>query len=153
MAKSSQRALPPMDVTKVTSSTVADHDPETEGEQVPSTRQEDVKAVAVKCWREIVDHSGVDDKVLAIDIGMTPKYYSKIAAGEQGCLLNLIYLVGRKRPELRREFIARLAEREDVDLLTQATEQLATAAIRFLRLRGIVVPARALMAKADLKRA
>lgn len=151
MAKSSQRSLPPMDVTKVTSSTVPSVPVETEGN--PDASECHDKDIPVRCWTETLDHGGVADKVLADECGMSRGYFSKVSSGQQGDLLNLIYLVGRKRPELRREFIARLAEREDTDLLTQATEQLATAAIRFLRLRGIVLPARALMAKAELKRA
>lgn len=121
-------------------STVPILDVETEGNPDGIDCQE--KDVAVRCWTETLDHGGVADKVLASECGMSRGYFSKISSGQQGDLLALIYLVGRKRPDLRREFIARLAECEDTDLLTQATEQLTVAAIRFLRLRGIVVPTR-----------
>jgi hypothetical protein len=122
-----------------------------EGASVANDFQE--KDVAVRCWTATLAHAGVDDKVLADECGMSRGYFSKISSGQQGDLLNLIYLVGRRRPELRREFVARLAEQEDTDLLTQAAEQLTSAAIRFLRLRGIVLPAAPLkMAKADRAR-
>ncbi len=131
-------------------STIGDGVLETEGNLIDGSCHE--KEAAVQCWTLTLEHGGVADKVLADECGMSRGYFSKISSGQQGDLLNLIYIVGRKRPELRREFIARLAEQEDTDLLTQAAEQLTTAAIRFLRLRGIVLPVRASrMAKATLR--
>lgn len=124
---------------------VRNGDVETEGESVASSRH---RERAIKLWREVSDSSGLQDKVLADAASMTPKHYSKVAAGHQGDLLGMVMLVGETYPKLRRAFITGLAEIENADPLAQAAELLAAAAMRFLRLQGERLPLR--MARADL---
>lgn len=109
---------------------------ETEGNEVATGFQAD-KDRAVRCWIEAVDASGLDDKVLAIECGMSKGYYSKVAAGEQGDLLGLVYRLPKERASLRADFFARLAAAERVDLESAAAEQLIVAAVRFLSARGL----------------
>jgi hypothetical protein len=123
----------------------------TEGNEVANTFHRDDKDAAVEIWRDVVEHAGVDDGILAKECQVSAGYFSKVASGAQGCLLALVYRVGRKRPELRREFLARLAEREGLDLADIAAEQLAITAIRFLRARRRTFP-RPTMAKASVSR-
>lgn len=120
-------------------------DVETEGGRVASSRQRDQ---AIKLWRETADGSGLQDKVLADAAGMTPKHYSKVAAGHQGDLLGMVMLIGETYPKLRRAFINGLAELENADPLAQAAEHLAAAAMRFVRLQAERLPLR--MAHAEL---
>lgn len=122
----------------------------TEGNEVSSGFQVADKDVAVRIWRDVVEHSGVDDKVLALECGISRSYFSKISSGEQGCLLALVYSVGQQRPELRREFLARLAEHDGLDLEAVAAEQLAVSALRYLRLRGVKAYPKPRPAKARL---
>jgi hypothetical protein len=120
---------------------------ETDRAEVASGFQHVEKRVALRIWYEVT--AAIDDKVLADDCGVSRSYYSKVASGAQGDLLDLVYRVGKKRPELRREFFVRLAEHEGVDPVSAAAEQMVVAALRFLRLRGLrVVKSR--MAKAAL---
>lgn len=123
-----------------------DGDPATEGNEVSTGFQAREKADAVRCWQQAVDASGLDDKVLAADAGMSKGYYSKVSSGEQGDLLGLVYRLGVIHPDLRHDFICRLAEIEMADPLQRAAEQLARASMRFLMLRGEHLPLR--MAKA-----
>jgi hypothetical protein len=126
---------------------VDDDEGELDGATVAGSFQDVDKRVAVRIWYDVT--AAIDDKELAYDCGLSRSYYSKIASGEQGDLLGLVYRVGKKRPELRREFFVRLAEHEGVDPVSAAAEQMVVAALRFLRLRGLrVVKSR--MAKAAL---
>lgn len=128
------------------------HDLETEANEVATGFQAD-KADAVRCWQQAVDASGLDDKVLAADARMSKGYYSKVASGEQGDLLGLVYRLGEKHPDLRHDFFCRLAELEMADPLDRAAEQLVRASVRFLRLRGERLPLRMANATAaDRKR-
>lgn len=120
-------------------------DLETEGELVASSRQ---RERAIKLWREVADNSGLQDKVLADAADMTPKHYSKVAAGHQGDLLGMVMLIGDTYPKLRKAFINGLAEIENADPLAQAAEHLARAAMRFMRVQSETFPMR--MARADL---
>lgn len=120
-------------------------DLETEVEKVGRSFHED-KARAVRCWLEAVSVCGVDDKVLAAECQVSKSHFSKISNGD-GDLLSLVYrLPMPDRKSLRDDFFARLAEAERVDLETITAEQLALAAIRFLRVRGS-----ARMLKADVR--
>jgi hypothetical protein len=56
--------------------------------------------------------------------------------------------LGRTYPVLRREFILRLAEIEGAEPLAHAAEQLAMAALRFMKLHGTCGEMR--MARASL---
>lgn len=106
----------------------------TEGNKVSSSFQG--KAAIVKCWNTVTEESGLQDKELAGAAGCSKGQYSKVASGQQGDLLGLICSVAEKYPELKREFIARIAEQELIDPLALAAEQIAKASLRFLRLRG-----------------
>ena len=119
----------------------------TEGNEL-STSFHAGKASAVRCWREAVDASGLDDKVLAADAGMSAGYYSKVASGEQGDLLGLVYRLGAQHPELRRDFICRLAEFEMADPFLRAVQDLHKATMRVMVLSGERVPMR--MARATV---
>lgn len=127
------------------SSIFTDESVATEGNKVATSFQG--KAAMVKCWQDLVDESGLQDKVLAAAAGCSKGQYSKVASGQQGDLLGLICAVGEKHPHLKREFFARCAELECIDPLAWAAEQIAKASLRFLRLRG-EVPRR--MAKAHV---
>ena len=131
-------------------STVAGPRVESEGNEVSSGFQDD-KSVAVRCWRDAIDRSGIDDNVLAKDARVSASYFSKVSSGEQGDLLGLAYRVGRKHPEIRLDFLLTLAEEEGADPLVVAAQQLASAALRFLTIRSRTLPARAdRVAKASL---
>lgn len=119
---------------------------ESEGDSVASSCQD--RDAAVRCWRTIVATSGLQEKVIAAAAGMTPSYYSKVASGQQGDFLGMIFTVGQSFPAMKRAFIAGLAEIEGADPLTQAVEQLVTAALRFMKLQSEVLPLR--MARATL---
>lgn len=107
-----------------------------EGNAVSIDFRPDDKAAAVRCWQQTLARSGVDDRVLAAELGMSSGHFSKISTGVQGDLLGLIFRVGARRPELRRDFVARLAEREHVDPKVVAAEDLVITAMRFLKLCG-----------------
>lgn len=124
-------------------------DLETEGNEVSTSFQRD-KDRAVRCWQETVTASGLDDKVLASEVGMTKGYYSKVANGEQGDLLGLVYRLPKERAAMRADFFARLAEVERIDVVTLAAETLVAAAIRFLKVRGDMASAPMRMAKAGV---
>lgn len=113
----------------------------TQGNEVASSCQElelPDKSRAVRCWQAVVTASGLDDKVIASECGMKPDYYSKVATGKQGDLLDLVYRLPPSLRAMRHEFFARLCEDEQIDLEARAAEQLTVAAIRFLRVRGAV---------------
>lgn len=100
------------------------------------------KDVAVRCWREAVAASGLADKELAADAGLTAPHYSKIANGAQGDLLGLAYRVGRVYPQLRSDFIARLAEAEAVDPRLDAIRDTFQAMYRLMRVLSAPVAVR-----------
>jgi hypothetical protein len=109
---------------------------ETEGNEVSTGFLDSDKTVAVRCWLEAIAATGLDDKVLADEARVSRGYFSKISNGGQGDLLGLVYRVGRKRPELRLDFLCRLAEAEGADPVAIAAQHLAAAALRFLTLRA-----------------
>lgn len=119
---------------------------ETEGNSVATSCQHDDNTVAVRCWQEVT--KGVADKVLAAECAMSRGHYSKVASGMQGDLIGLVFRVGRRRPAMRKAFIALLAEHEGVDPLTAAVEQLVLASVRVLRLHGLTTIPKPQMAKA-----
>lgn len=120
-------------------------DLETEGNEVASSCQE--REAALRCWRDLVDTSGLQDKVLADAAGMKVPHFSKVSSGQQGDFLGMIFRIGKTYPELRSAFIERLAEIERADPLAQALEQLIHAALRVVRLQAERVPKR--IPKAD----
>lgn len=117
----------------------------TEGNVVSTSFHE--REAVLRCWREVVETCGIQEQLLADAAGMSKGYFSKVSSGQQGDLLGMILLVGRTYPDLRRAFIAGIAEIEGADPLTQAAEQLAKAAMRFVRLQSESGPFR--MAKAS----
>lgn len=121
-------------------------DLESEGLEVPRSCQD--REAALSCWRRVLDRSGLQDKVIADAAGMTPAHFSRVSSGQQGDFLGMIFRIGATYPELRRAFIAGLAEIEGADPLTQAAEHLAMAALRFMRLQRETFPLR--MAHAEL---
>lgn len=130
-------------------SSVRRPDVEIEGEEVATGFHVDDNAVPVRCWKQVTDTSGVADKVLADECEMSRGHYSKVASGAQGDLLGLVYRVGKRRPGMRRAFIALLAEHEGVDPVTAAAEHLLEATVRFLRVRGLTTIPKPHMAKAS----
>jgi len=118
----------------------------TEGNEVASSFHD--REAAIRCWRHIVENSGLQDKELADAAGMTPSYFSKVSAGVQGDLLGMVVQIGHTYPALRRRFIVGLAVIEGADPLAEAAEQLIAAASRFLRLQTETFPMR--MARASL---
>jgi hypothetical protein len=92
----------------------------------------------LKCWRDLVDTCGHQEKVLADAAGMTASYFSKVSSGQQGDLLGMVLRVGMTFPALSRAFIAGLQEIEGTDPVVLAAEQLANAAVRFLKLQSEV---------------
>lgn len=109
---------------------VATVDLETEGNEVSTSFHRDT---AVRCFREALDASGVDDKVLADECGMSRGYFSKRASGQQGSLFDLAYQLPARRASIRADFFSRLAEQENLDPVTQAAEQAVMAALRLIR--------------------
>ncbi len=109
------------------------------------------RLVHVAIWREIVDRSGVKEQAMADALGMSFGYFSKISNGKQGDLLGLVLELGGHLEfrEMRREFIQRLAEQESLDLVTQAAEKLAAAAMQFLRVSADAVGGQKRMARVD----
>lgn len=116
----------------------------TEGNSLDSSCRQDIRR-AVGCWRQTVTSSGLSDKEIAIDAGLTPQYYSKIASGAQGDLLGLVYRVGVAHPELRRDFVTRLAEAEAVDPMISAARDTLEACYRLMCMVGAKVPTRRLV--------
>lgn len=112
--------------------------PEIEGNEVSTSFQVADKRVAIVCWQQAVDAAGVDDKVLADDCGISRGYYSKVASGQQGDLLDLAYRLPVKHAAIRADWFRRMSESEQIDPVEHAAEQVAAAAIRFLRLRARV---------------
>ena len=102
------------------------------GNEVATSFQRD-KAFAVRCWQDAVAASGLDDKAIAAECGMSRGYYSKVASGQQGDLIELAYRLPGRLAFIRADFFDRLAQSEQHDPLGHATEQMAVAAIRFLR--------------------
>lgn len=116
-------------------------DSATEGNRVSIGFQ---KEAAVRCWRQTVEHCGFQEQELADAAGVSKGYFSKVSSGQQGDLLGLIFQVGEKLPAVRRDFVSRLAEQEQIDLVSHAAEQAALAAIRLIRVvRGRTRPAKA----------
>lgn len=91
-------------------------------------------SVAVRCLNEVLDASGVQDKVLAAECGYSRSRFSKIASGQSGNLLDLVYRLPPHRAALRAQFFAKLSEHESFDPVISAAEQLMTSAARFMRL-------------------
>lgn len=115
---------------------LSDDDLPTEGIEVAGSCQR--REAALRCWRRVVDTCGLQDKALADAAGMTAPHFSKVSSGQQGDFLGMVFRIGQTYPALRRAFISGLAEIEGADPLMQAAEQLATAAMRYLRLQSEV---------------
>jgi transcriptional regulator with XRE-family HTH domain len=104
--------------------------------QTPAVVETAGKTIAIDCLAAAIDGSLVPRKVLADECGMSEGYFSKVARGEQGDFLGLVY---RLRADIRRDFAQRLAAAESADPEELAAEQLAAAAIQFLKLRGVAI--------------
>lgn len=107
------------------------------------------KADAVQIWAEVTRH--VPDKVLAIECGISRGYYSRVASGQQGDLIDLAFRLPRERAGIRAAFFTRLAEAEARDPLTTGLEELVIVALRVLRLAQQQTSGRPRMAKAGLE--
>jgi hypothetical protein len=86
-------------------------------------------------WAELT--AGIDHKVLADELGVSRGYYSKVARGEQGDLLELLFRLPPHRAPLRASFFVRLAEAEACDPIVSAWEDAERAVSRFLRLCAV----------------
>lgn len=126
------------------SNSVNDHELSSEGNEVASCFHDRKQAL----WRDIVDTSGLQEKVIADAAKMTPSYFSKVSSGQQGDMLGMVIVIGETFPHLRRAFIIGLADIEGSDPMVYAAEQLAIAALRFMRVHGAAFPKR--MARASL---
>lgn len=119
---------------------------ETEGMSDASSCQD--REEAIRRWRDIVANCGHQEKVIAAAAGMKASHYSKVASGQQGDFLGMIFEVGKTFPGMKQEFIAGLAEHEDADPLTHVLEQINALILRFIKLQAAHVPMR--MARAGL---
>lgn len=111
----------------------------------------DGKAVAIGFLNEVIEESGVQRKVLAAECKWSEGQFSKVASGQQGDLFELVYRLPAHRAAIRAAFFGRLIQSEQRDAISDATEQLAIAAIRWFRAARAVraMPARSRMAKAE----
>lgn len=106
----------------------------TEGNTVASGFQVDADARRhARFWADVIDAAHLQDKDVSDLLGWSKGYYSKVASGQQGDLLGMVFQVGQQRPDLRRAFIAKLSDFEQLDPIAVAAEQAAIAAIRLVR--------------------
>lgn len=99
-----------------------------------------------RCLVAAIDHSGVQRKVLADEVGQKEPQFSKSLSGLPGGDFNAV--VDKIRPVIRLDYARRLADAERAGGLEDlAAEDLAFAAIRYLSTRRIHVR----MAKAGLR--
>jgi hypothetical protein len=106
----------------------------TEGNGVATSFQVDADTRRhARFWTDVVEGAHLQDKDLADLLGWSKGYYSKVASGQQGDLLGMVFQVGLQRPDLRRAFIAKLSDFEQLDPVAVAAEQAAIAAIRLVR--------------------
>lgn len=110
------------------------------------------KSVAIGFLNDVIAESKVPRKVLADECGWSEGQFSKVASGQQGDPLDLVYRLPVTRAGIRRQFFDRLAASEQVaDPLDEATEQLAIAAIRWFRVRvSATLPSRPRMVRASV---
>jgi hypothetical protein len=142
MARTVEAAALEMEGTGVSSEATR---PPTVSSAPPAARS---KADAVQIWAEVTRH--IDDKVLAAEVSMSRGYYSRVANGQQGDLLDLAYRLPAKHAGIRAAFFARLAEAEARDPFGVAVEELVIVALRVLRMAQTSA-GRQRMAKAGLE--
>lgn len=94
--------------------------------------QRPTKDIALEAWRAVT--RGIDDKVLAAEIGISRGHYSHVISGEKGDLIDLVYRLPPHRRELRAAFFLKLSESEEAHPLTVAGEAAVAAMTKFLTL-------------------
>lgn len=106
---------------------------ETTGKNLSTSCPPFGKDEALRLLNAAIDASAIPRKVLAEDLcGMSQGNFSKVTSGEQGDVFSLVF---RLPTDVRRDFFDRLVEADYADPLERAAEQLALAAVRFLRTR------------------